>query len=253
MRVADEGKRSGRRRQDRVTVVQWHRGLAIRLGSPLANMIPILASGPGWVVIDKPSGLRVHRDAWSPREDAVVQHLRDQLGAWVYPVHRLDKGVSGCLLLGTEAEAVAELQAALTAGQKTYHALVRGHWNRPDEVRIEQPMKDEEGVLREAASVVRCLAVATEARASWVAVYPETGRYHQVRRHLRDLNHPILGDTGHGDARENRAWKERGLHRIALHCAKLSVAGLGEIVSPLPDALREIVAAAGVPDAVLSA
>ena len=207
-------------------------------------MIPILSSGPGWVVIDKPSGLRVHRDAFSQREPAVVQTLRGQLGTWVYPVHRLDKGVSGCLLLATEPEAVAGLQRALSEGQKCYRALVRGHWKHPPEVRIENPMKDDAGVLREAASVVRCLAVGVEVRASWVEVLPETGRYHQVRRHLRDLDHPVLGDAAHGDYRENRAWAERGLKRLALHCASLHIAGV-DAESPVPGGLRRVLESVG--------
>ena len=84
-------------------------------------------------------------------------------------------------------------------------------------------MKDDTGVLREATSVVRCLGRSQDPRCSLLEVEPHTGRFHQVRRHVRDLHHPVLGDSEHGDNKENRAWKERGLQRLGLHCMSLEL------------------------------
>ena len=83
-------------------------------------------------------------------------------------------------------------------------------------------MKDDAGVVREAKSVVRLLGRSQEPRCSMLEVQPITGRYHQVRRHVRDLHHPVLGDSEHGDNKENRVWREIGLTRIGLHCFGLA-------------------------------
>ncbi|MCB9797788.1 MAG: hypothetical protein H6741_34345 [Alphaproteobacteria bacterium] len=86
-------------------------------------------------------------------------------------------------------------------------------------------MKDGKGVEREARSEVRCLGRSRSPRCSLLQVRPETGRFHQVRRHVRDLHHPVLGDAEHGDTRENRRWREdHGLKRLALHCLSLELA-----------------------------
>jgi tRNA pseudouridine65 synthase len=77
-----------------------------------------------------------------------------------------------------------------------------------------------------------------------VLAEPRTGRFHQIRRHLRGLDHPILGDTTHGDTRANRAFREgHGLPRLLLHCLQLSFSYGGEqheVRAPLPDDLREL-------------
>ena len=68
-----------------------------------------------------------------------------------------------------------------------------------------------------------CSDGASDPRSALVRVQPRTGRRHQVRRHLRDVDHPILGDTSHGDSRENVRWRaEHGLQRLALHCLHLA-------------------------------
>ncbi|MCB9760966.1 MAG: pseudouridylate synthase [Alphaproteobacteria bacterium] len=166
----------------------------------------------------------VHRNAADRRERAILQRLRDQLGQRVYPVHRLDRQTSGCLLFATDPARVAPLHAALAAGQKTYLALVRGHWAHPPEVTVDAPLKADNGAMKEARSVVRLLATSRDPRCALVEIRPETGRFHQVRRHLQRLSHPVLGDANHGDTRVNRAWRQQhGLPRLALHCASLSL------------------------------
>lgn len=172
----------------------------------------------------------VHRSAWAPRAPAVLQTLRDQLGKHVFAVHRLDGGVSGCLLMATESKVAGQLAAALSSGTacKRYVALVRGYCAQSEllegdgQVVVENPMKDDAGVVREARSVVRLLGRSQTPRCSMLEVQPITGRYHQVRRHVRDLHHPVLGDSEHGDNKENRVWRQLGLTRIGLHCFGLA-------------------------------
>jgi tRNA pseudouridine65 synthase len=190
--------------------------------------LTLLAEGPGWVVIAKPPGLAVHPNEWVRGSKAVLQRLRRQLGRRVYPIHRLDLQVSGCLLFATEQGRAGELSAALTSGRKTYLALVRGYFQADAPVRVETPMLDDNGILKDAASTVRCLGRSHDPRCSLLAVEPHTGRYHQVRRHVRDLNHPVIGDGQHGDGRVNRWWRESfDVQRLMLHCLSLEV--------PLPD------------------
>ena len=181
----------------------------------------VLRAGDGWVVVAKPGRLLVHRTEQAPKADAVVQMLRDQLGCLVYPVHRLDRGASGCLLVATRREMAGPLNAALAEADKVYVALVRGAF-RDEEAVVETPMKDDNGILKDARSRVRRLGASAEPRCSLLEVRPDTGRYHQVRRHVRDLGHPVIGDREHGDSRVNGEWRTRdpelrlGLHAISL-------------------------------------
>ncbi len=201
-----------------------------------ATPLTVLAQGEGWVVIAKPPRLVVHRKdkKW---EYAALQRVRDQLGVRVDPVHRLDRPASGCLLFATERGVAGRLHSALRAGEKTYVAMVRGFCKHDDAVQIDRPMKDDKGVLREASSVVRVLGRAHEPRSSLLEIRPSTGRYHQVRRHVRDLHHPILADGQHGDSKVNRWWREQfGVRRLALHALSLELELDGErrrIVCPL--------------------
>ncbi len=204
-------------------MIRWD---ALRCGLS-ARMLPaldILAQGDRWVVIAKPPGMVVHRSEWAPNAPAVLQTLRDQLNTRVFPVHRLDGAVSGCLLMATESKVAGMLSAALQSdtARKRYLAFVRGYFASDEDVFIEKPMKDDNGILRDARSVVRCIARTQEPRCSLLEVEPFTGRFHQVRRHVRDLHHPVLGDSDHGDNKENRAWKARGLQRLGLHCLGLA-------------------------------
>lgn len=172
----------------------------------------------------------------------MVRLLRQQLDRPVHLVHRLDRATSGCLIVAFDPERTRDLQQRLAAPstQKTYLALVRGFFVHEGVVEVDTPMKNTEGELKEAHSRVWALGASHEPRCSLLAVQPTTGRYHQVRRHTRDLHHPILGDSSHGDTRVNRAWREeRGLRRLGLHCFRLTLGDL-TVTCPIPDDLRHI-------------
>lgn len=121
----------------------------------------VLREGDGWVVIAKPPRLLVHRTAQAPTADAVVQLLRDQLGRHVYPVHRLDRGASGCLLVATAREVAGPLNAALADADKIYVAFVRGAFAKETAL-VETPMKDDNGILKDARSRVRRLGASVD-------------------------------------------------------------------------------------------
>jgi len=197
--------------------------------------LPVLYLDEALVVIHKPSGLLVHRTGLDAGERwFAVQLLRDQLGGrHVYPVHRLDKGTSGVLvfaLSSSDAAAVAGQFAAHTIG-KRYLAVVRG-WP-PEAGAIEHPLTHETKDPQPALTRFRTLERITlplqadrypESRYALVEACPETGRTHQIRRHLKHLGHPIVGDTTHGVGAHNRLWRSAfGCHRMLLACTGLEL------------------------------
>jgi tRNA pseudouridine65 synthase len=203
------------------------------------DTVPILYRDDDLVAVHKPAGLLVHRSTIDARESRfLLQQVRDQLGKAVAPVHRLDKGTSGIVVFALHPEAARRLTPMFGDGsvRKTYLAVVRG-W-APARRIIDHPLRDlgdrfaRRRVVesRSARSVLRCLArielpapvgrYAT-ARYSLVACRPHTGRQHQVRRHLKHLRHPVIGDANYGDGAHNRFFRSRGVSRLLLAASAL--------------------------------
>jgi tRNA pseudouridine65 synthase len=187
------------------------------------SALPVLYEDDAVIVVDKPSGLAVHR-GWAPERDVVVARLAATLGAAVHPVHRLDRGTSGALLLARTPAAARALGEAFAAGlvDKRYLALVRGV--PPEEGIVDHPVptSDEKGAPRaEARTAFRRLEVL--GRYSLVEARPLTGRLHQIRRHMKHLSCPLVGDVNYGKGEHNRLFRARfGLHRIFLHARSLT-------------------------------
>jgi tRNA pseudouridine65 synthase len=200
--------------------------------------VEVLASGDDWIAVAKPPGVLVHRSGWAPDRDVMLTRVRDAVGHHVYPVHRLDRPTSGCLLFGLDSEGATRMKAALEAGVKTYVTLVRGQADALHGLRIDRPLKPEGGgEPKPASTFVEVLGSAAEPRCSLVLAKPATGRYHQIRRHLAGRSHPVLGDSSHGDTRCNRDWKARGLPRLLLHCARMELPhpdGRLDLRAPMP-------------------
>lgn len=194
------------------------------------------------VAIDKPPGLLVHRTQLAAGEDeAALQLLRDQLGQPVWPVHRLDRGTSGVLVFALSPQVASLLGALFEGGQmhKRYLALVRG-WPAAEAGLIDHPLaRDPElpsaGQPQLAAQtrwrVLQRLEwpVSTDprfatTRVALVEAEPLQGRRHQIRRHLKHIAHPILGDATHGKGPLNRAVAAHlGLQRLWLHARQLQL------------------------------
>ena len=157
-----------------------------------------------------------------PNEISLITHIQEQLQRQMYIVHRLDRGASGCLLISKTARRVQQYKESLQHGTKSYLALCRGVYKGVSPKVCTNPMKVR-GVRKEASSRIQCLATMDDPRCSLFFVQPHTGRYHQVRRHLRDQTHPILGDSEHGDSKVNRWWRENmGLQRLGLHAYSIA-------------------------------
>jgi tRNA pseudouridine65 synthase len=190
------------------------------------------------VAVDKPPGLLVHRTRLAAEEgDALLQRVRDALGRQVYAVHRLDRPTSGLVLFGLTAEAGRRLSTLFETRRiaKGYLAVVRGYLGTPEEPAgvIDYPLRDApELPPRSAATRYRSLARVElphaigrfpGSRYTLVAVAPQTGRTHQIRRHFHHISHPIVGDTTHGEGRHNRLFRHLyGCERLLLHAAWLA-------------------------------
>ncbi|QKJ67821.1 tRNA pseudouridine(65) synthase TruC [Deefgea piscis] len=206
-------------------------------------MLPILYQDDHLVAIHKPSDLLVHRSSLDAYETRfAVQLLRDQIGQHVFPAHRLDKATSGVLLFGLNSDSARALSMQFAERQvaKNYLAVVRG-W--PDEQgEIDHPLeirKDDAevfgGIVEKAAqaSQTHYRRIASvelpwmvdkypSSRYALVTLDPITGRRHQIRRHLKHLSHPIIGDTTYGKGRHNRAFAQAfGVNRLLLACTQM--------------------------------
>lgn len=208
------------------------------------------------VVVDKPAGLVVHR-GWADDEVALLGLVRDAVGAYVYPVHRLDRGASGVLVFALSSAMARALQEQWTAGavHKRYVAIVRGA--PPDAAEIDHPIpRSEDGPRVPAVTVIRTLHRA--GRYAVVAAAPRTGRLHQIRRHLKHISCPLIGDVRYGKGEHNRVFREQhDLHRLALHARSLRlvhpVSGAPLLLTAeLPADLVGALTGIGAPASVLS-
>jgi tRNA pseudouridine65 synthase len=223
-------------------------------------MLNILYLDDYLAAVTKPPGLLVHRTGLDAGETRfALQMLRDQLGRRVWPAHRLDKGTSGVLLFALDADTARTLGQAFESGQglqKTYRAVVRG-WpadaglidhplkRMPDDMRTErlevQSAQSHFATLRHFELPLPQQSFAST-RCAELALEPLTGRRHQLRRHMKHIAHPILGDATHGKGPLNRGVAELvGLQRLWLHAESLElhhpVSGQRlRLTSPLPSA-----------------
>jgi tRNA pseudouridine65 synthase len=209
-------------------------------------MLPVLYRDEHLIAVHKPSGLLVHRSMIDRHETRfALQMVRDQIGQRVHAVHRLDKGTSGVLLFALDEDTARQLGQAFEtrAVEKTYRAIVRG-WP-PESGVIDHPLarqsddyefRPEETRTQPQEALTRYRRLATveldepvdrypTSRYALVELQPDTGRRHQIRRHLKHLSHPIIGDAAYGKGNHNRFFQRRfGCHRLLLACTELRLA-----------------------------
>ena len=197
------------------------------------------------VVINKPTGLLVHKSMIDRHEIYfAMKMIRDQIGKWVYPVHRLDKPTSGVLLFALDSHSAKLMseQFASHSIQKTYIAIARGYVaesgtinhalkEKLDKISDKNASKFKEP--QEAVTDFRCLGqielnasvgIYDTVRYSLVELKPHTGRKHQLRRHMKHINHHLLGDTKYGRGEHNKFVRERyEMNRLLLHAIELKV------------------------------
>lgn len=197
------------------------------------------------VAIHKPAGLLVHKSPIDKHEIYyAMKILRNQIGQWVYPVHRLDKPTSGILLFALHSDIASQLSEEFEKRlvKKTYQAIVRGY--TPESGTIEHALKEiavfkqlQKAIAQkepqEATTTFRNINTFElpisdgrfpSSRYSLVELKPETGRKHQLRRHMKHISHPIIGDVKYGKGSHNRLFQEQfNSNRLLLAATKLVV------------------------------
>jgi len=230
----------------------------------------ILYEDPHILVCDKPAGLPIHPGS-GITSDTLVDEVRAYLerqglviGEGEFkpsPAHRLDRETSGVVVVAKTRQAMVRLTEMFTAGEpkKTYLALAKGRFQRErgtvdlrlSEHQQTQASRKQRGVNMQEA-VTHWTKLAGGGEATLLELSIETGRTHQIRRHLAAIGHPVVGDSKYGDFAFNRrarsAW---GAKRMFLHSSRLAlphpVTGKRLVFNaPLPRDVAQVLPRAGV-------
>ena len=195
--------------------------------------LEILHQDEDIVAINKPHNLLVHKSRISAQDTVfALQLLRDQIGQYLYPIHRLDRKTSGVLIFGLSKSAAATVHKQIQSGEitKTYLAICRGHLPQI-EMTIDYPLTNDRGKTQDAITHLKSLNQSElnlpygkyqTSRYSLVEATPKTGRYHQIRKHLKHIFHPIIGDRPHGCSKQNKLFlKKWQMGTMLLHASEL--------------------------------
>ncbi len=203
--------------------------------------IPVLYRDEQLIAVHKPTGMVVHPTDLAREETVSLMLLvRRMVRQRVWPVHRLDRPTSGIVLFALNREAAGDLGRQLQAHavEKRYLAVVRGVPNEQaiDHLLKERPLYRTDLVRAEPLQAVTHLRLLAQvelpvavgryptSRYALVELVPKTGRRHQLRRHLKHIFHPIIGDTTYGDGVHNRYFREHlGASRLLLAAVALTV------------------------------
>ncbi len=223
---------------------------------PILQQLEILYQDPYLIAVNKPAGLLVHRSPIDRNEkEFALQIVRNQIGRHVFPVHRLDRPTAGVLLFALNSETAKKTAELFQSGQvtKKYMAIVRGY--TPEHGTIQYDIKDirykgvpgmDFSTADQCYSISRYLRLATieinfevdkypTSRYSLVALFPETGRRHQLRRHMKHIRHPIIGDTKYGVTAHNQFFR----HHFNCRCLLLNAVALS-FLHPINGSVVEI-------------
>ena len=201
---------------------------------PEKRMIEVLYRDEYIAVVNKPAGLMAHSSALARGEDDFLHdRLREQFGCKIFLIHRLDRATSGCLLIAFDTQSASTLgkQFMTREVEKHYLAICRG-WPE-DAFTIDYDLDGGPGKPEKKSAITEFKRLATaeievasaqheSSRYALMLCTPYTGRFRQIRRHLKHVFHHLIGDTSHGDGRHNRTFRMMGVHRMLLHAWQLS-------------------------------
>ncbi len=205
--------------------------------SPDREALTVLYRDEQLAVVNKPAGLMVHDSKLARGEcDFAADRLREQFGKSIHLIHRLDRATSGCLLMAFDRDTAGQLGRQFMSREvtKRYWAVCRG-WPAEADFRVDHPLDGGPGKPDKKPAITQFRVLAKgeldepaagfpTSRYAWLECIPETGRFRQIRRHLKHIDHHLIGDTSHGDGRRNLAFRMRGIHRMLLHARALAFA-----------------------------
>ena len=186
----------------------------------LAEVPPVptlIADCSSYSVWNKPRGMRSQGSKWGDHCTIVrwaERKLEPQRSA--FTVHRLDRAATGLILIAHSKRIAAALSALFKdrVVEKSYRAVVEGDFSaQANPLRVTSALDG-----KEAISEFRFLQLLDEGRRSEVDVQIETGRKHQIRRHLAELGYAIAGDRLYGSANEGDVDLQLTAYRLAFHC-----------------------------------
>jgi tRNA pseudouridine65 synthase len=191
--------------------------------------LEILYQDPYLIAVNKPAGLLVHRSSIAAQEKQfALQTVRNQIGRHVFPVHRLDRPTAGLLLFALSSETAKKTAELFQAGKiiKKYIAVVRGYTAECGTIQYSMKNIKKDGISCQNLMIsTECYTesnykrIATieidskvdkypTSRYSLVTLFPKTGRRHQLRRHMKHIRHPIIGDIKYGNSTHNHFFRD---------------------------------------------
>ena len=188
--------------------------------------LPVIYEDENVAVINKPMGVLTHsKGAYNP-EPTVASWLESSVPAMkgnrAGIVHRLDRATSGVMILAKNPETLSFLQKQFSQRRtkKIYSAVIEGELTEPEAI-IDMPIERNPkkpqtfrvGVNGKAA-ITGYKVIKTNVKSSLLELKPVTGRTHQLRVHLRQMSHPIVGDVLYGG---------READRLYLHAKSLEI------------------------------
>ncbi len=177
----------------------------------------LVADVGGYSVWHKPCGLRSQGSKWGDHCTLArwaETHLQPERPA--FTVHRLDRAASGLMLVAHSRRLAGKLSALFRerAVEKRYVALVVGDFSRqPNPLRADRAIDG-----KEAISEFSLRELVDDGCRSLIEARIETGRKHQIRRHLAALGHPIVGDRLYGTGKEDGVDLQLTAIMLAFHC-----------------------------------
>lgn len=196
----------------------------------------IVQMSESWVLVDKPARFHTHapedkKIRINPRWNA-LRILKEQLQEEIAPMHRLDRAASGLLVYARKNRNAASLHRQFAQGEveKIYHVLMRGE--RRESLVIDRPLQSDAGIPLPSLTRVQPIFsfslplldhLGENRKFTLASVKIDTGRFHQIRRHLAGAGHPLVGDPRHGDKKLNRAFAELAkCPSMFLRCTEIS-------------------------------
>jgi tRNA pseudouridine65 synthase len=192
--------------------------------------IKILKKTKTYVIVHKPHGLVVYADTREDHKISCQALVEKQIAQKIIPVHRIDKQTCGVLIYALNQQKANQLTSMFKSKKIEKSYLAFCHGEAPEKARLDFPLRKHKEKVTELAlteiknkQTIEITARGEKRKYSLVEACPQTGRYHQVRRHLKMMKCPIVGDPQYGNSWNNDFFKEEyGIHRTLLSAISIS-------------------------------